>query len=112
MAKAAKGESVVTAGGVRKKAVIAAVIGNFVEWYDSAIYGYLAVVISTLFFPAEDRLVSLLATFAVAFIMRPVGALFFGSSGDKIGRRNTLSAVILTTSGRPSWKAWCRSTRP
>lgn len=87
---------------VRKKAVIAAVIGNFVEWYDFTIYGYLAVVIAPLFFPAEDRLVSLMAAFAVfgvAFVMRPVGALFFGNIGDKIGRRNTLSAVILIASG-------------
>ncbi|MEW6637063.1 MAG: MFS transporter, partial [Actinomycetota bacterium] len=97
-----------TAGGaahlarVRKKAVVAAVIGNFVEWYDFTIYGYLAVVIAPLFFPTEDRLVSLMATFAVfgvAFLMRPVGALFFGNIGDKIGRRSTLSAVILIASG-------------
>ncbi|ABG03441.1 General substrate transporter [Rubrobacter xylanophilus DSM 9941] len=89
-------------GRVRKKAVVAAVIGNFVEWYDFTIYGYLAVVIAPLFFPAENRLVSLMATFAVfgvAFLMRPVGALFFGNIGDKIGRRSTLSAVILIASG-------------
>lgn len=87
---------------VRKKAVVAAVIGNFVEWYDFTIYGYLAVAIAPLFFPAEDRLVSLMATFAVfgvAFLMRPIGALFFGSMGDRIGRRSTLSAVILIASG-------------
>ena len=41
-------------------------IGNFIEWYDFTIYGYLAVVIAPLFFPSEDRLVSLMATFAVA----------------------------------------------
>jgi MFS transporter, MHS family, proline/betaine transporter len=89
-------------GGARKRAVIAAVIGNFVEWYDFTIYGYFAVVIAPLFFPTEDRLVSLMATFAVfgvAFLMRPVGALFFGSIGDRIGRRSTLSAVILIASG-------------
>ncbi len=89
-------------GEARKKAVVAAVIGNFVEWYDFTIYGYLAVVIAPLFFPAENRLVSLMAAFAVfgvAFVMRPVGALFFGSIGDRIGRRNTLSVVILIASG-------------
>lgn len=89
-------------GGVRRKAVVAAVIGNFIEWYDFTIYGYLAVVIAPLFFPSEDRLVSLMATFAVfgvAFVMRPIGALFFGSIGDRIGRRNTLAAIILITSG-------------
>ena len=91
-----------SSGGARNKAVIAAVIGNFVEWYDFTIYGYFAVVIAPLFFPTEDRLVSLMATFAVfgvAFLMRPVGALFFGSIGDRIGRRSTLSAVILIASG-------------
>ena len=89
-------------GGERKKSVVEAVIGNFVEWYDFTIYGYLAVVIAPLFFPAENRLVSLMATFAVfgvAFVMRPVGALFFGSLGDRLGRRSTLSVVILITSG-------------
>src|SRR4051812_33433344 len=89
-------------GGVRKRAVIAAVIGNFIEWYDFTLYGYLAVVIASLFFPTENRLVSLLATFAVfgvAFVMRPIGALVFGSIGDRIGRRNTLAAIILITSG-------------
>src|SRR3712207_1655859 len=88
-------------GGVRKRAVIAAVIGNFIEWYDFTLYGYLAVVIAPLFFPAENRLVSLMATFAVfgvAFVMRPIGALVFGSIGDRIGRRNTLAAIILIRS--------------
>ena len=101
MAETAVGERI-QPGGMRKKAVVAAVIGNFVEWYDFTIYGYLAVVLAPLFFPTEDRFVSLMATFAVfgiAFVMRPVGALFFGSLGDRIGRRTTLSAVILLTSG-------------
>lgn len=86
----------------RKKAVIAAVIGNFIEWYEFTIYGLLAVVLAPLFFPAENALVSLMATFAVfgvAFVMRPVGALFFGSIGDRVGRRNTLAAVIILMSG-------------
>ncbi|HYQ83488.1 MAG TPA: MFS transporter, partial [Rubrobacter sp.] len=101
MSVAATGEST-QSGGVRKRAVIAAVIGNFIEWYDFTLYGYLAVVIAPLFFPAENRLVSLMATFAVfgvAFLMRPIGALVFGSIGDRIGRRNTLATIILMTSG-------------
>ncbi len=86
----------------RKKAVVAAVIGNFIEWYEFTIYGLLAVVIAPLFFPAENALVSLMATFAVfgvAFVMRPIGALFFGSIGDRVGRRNTLAVVIILMSG-------------
>ena len=101
MSVAATGERT-QPGGVRKRAVVAAVIGNFIEWYDFTLYGYLAVVIAPLFFPAENRLVSLMATFAVfgvAFVMRPIGALVFGSIGDRIGRRNTLAAIILITSG-------------
>ena len=68
---------------MRKKAVVAAVIGNFVEWYDFTIYGYLAVVIAPLFFPTDDRLISLTATFAVfgvAFVIRPV---FLAYASDK-----------------------------
>jgi MFS transporter, MHS family, proline/betaine transporter len=86
----------------RKKAVAAAVIGNFVEWYDFAVYGYFATVIATLFFPSENRFVSLLSTFAVfgvAFLVRPLGALVIGSYGDRLGRRNTLAVVILIMSG-------------
>ncbi|HEX5914011.1 MAG TPA: MFS transporter, partial [Rubrobacter sp.] len=101
MSVAATGERT-QPGGVRKRAVVAAVIGNFIEWYDFTLYGYLAVVIAPLFFPAENRLVSLMATFAVfgvAFVMRPIGALVFGNIGDRIGRRNTLAAIILITSG-------------
>jgi MFS transporter, MHS family, proline/betaine transporter len=86
----------------RRKAVVAATVGNFVEWYDFTIYGYFATVIAALFFTAEDPLTSILATFAifgVAFLVRPVGALVIGSIGDRIGRRVTLSGVILLMSG-------------
>jgi MFS transporter, MHS family, proline/betaine transporter len=59
-------------------------------------------VIATLFFPSENRFVSLLSTFAVfgvAFLVRPLGALVIGSYGDRLGRRNTLAVVILIMSG-------------
>jgi MFS transporter, MHS family, proline/betaine transporter len=81
-----------------KKAVTAGAIGNFVEWYDYSVYGFFAIVIASQFFPSEDRVASLLATFAVfavAFFMRPVGAFVFGHYGDTIGRRNTLAAAII-----------------
>ena len=86
----------------RRRAVVAATTGNFVEWYDFTIYGYFATVIAELFFTSEDPLTSILATFAifgVAFLVRPVGALVIGSIGDRIGRRATLSGVILLMSG-------------
>jgi hypothetical protein len=60
----------------RKKAVAAAVIGNFVEWYDFVIYAYFATVLATLFFPSESRFASLMATFAVfgvSFVVHPLG---------------------------------------
>lgn len=75
-----------------------AAIGQFVEWYDFVVYAYSASVIATLFFPSEDRLASLLATFAVyavGFIMRPIGGIVFGHLGDRVGRRNVLSLVII-----------------
>jgi len=75
-----------------------AAIGQFVEWYDFVIYAYTASVIATLFFPTEDRVASLLATFAVyavGFIMRPLGGIILGHFGDKVGRRSVLAAVIL-----------------
>ena len=81
-----------------KKAVTAGAIGNFVEWYDYSVYGFFATVIASQFFPSEDQVASLLATFAVfavAFFMRPVGAFVFGHYGDTIGRRNTLAAAII-----------------
>ena len=81
-----------------KKAVTAGAIGNFVEWYDYSVYGFFATIIASQFFPSDDRVASLLATFAVfpvAFFMRPVGAFVFGQYGDTIGRRNTLAAAII-----------------
>ncbi len=81
-----------------KRVLGSAAIGQFVEWYDFVVYAYTATVLAGLFFPAEDRVASLLATFAVyavGFVMRPLGAIFFGHLGDRIGRRNVLSTVIL-----------------
>ena len=82
----------------RPRIVAAAAAGNFVEWYDFAIYGYFSAVLAKVFFPESDGLVGLLATlaiFAAAFVLRPVGALVFGHLGDRHGRRWVLSVVIL-----------------
>lgn len=82
----------------RRRAVVGAGIGNFVEWYDFSVYAYFATVIAALFFPEADATAALLATFAVygiSFFARPVGALLFGRLGDRVGRKNTLAAVVL-----------------
>jgi MHS family proline/betaine transporter-like MFS transporter len=83
--------------GRRRAAIVAGVIGNVLEWYDFAVYGFLVSTISHLFFPAGDPIVSILLTFAVfgvGFVMRPVGSILFGIYGDRYGRRKALSAVI------------------
>lgn len=80
-----------------REAVVASVIGNMLEWYDFAVYGYFVSTISKLFFPSGDPLASMLATYAVfgvGFVMRPVGSVLFGVYGDRHGRRKALSAVI------------------
>ncbi|MEO3755447.1 MFS transporter [Streptomyces sp. B6B3] len=71
--------------------------GNFVEWYDFAIYAYSSTVIADLFFPSGNDTVALLGTLAVfglTFVTRPLGGVFFGRLGDRIGRRNTLVAIL------------------
>jgi MFS transporter, MHS family, proline/betaine transporter len=81
-----------------RKVVLAGMIGNALEWYDFALYGHFATILSKHFFPSEDRYVGLIATygiFALGFIMRPVGGIFFGYIGDKYGRRLALAISIV-----------------
>ncbi|GAB3222021.1 MFS transporter [Mycolicibacterium hippocampi] len=85
-----------------RRAVTGASIGNAVEWFDFAIYGFLATFIAARFFPAGNDTAALLNTFAIfaaAFFMRPLGGLFFGPLGDRIGRQRVLALVILLMSG-------------
>ncbi|WP_198414339.1 MFS transporter [Cryobacterium sp. Hh7] len=80
-----------------KRAILAATLGNTLEWYDFAVYAYLTPVISQLFFPSRDPLTSILSTFAVlavGFIMRPVGAVFFGWLADRTGRKKALIVSV------------------
>jgi MHS family proline/betaine transporter-like MFS transporter len=84
-----------------RRAASASFMGNFVEWFDYAAYGYLATVIALTFFPQTDKATALLATFAVfalSFIVRPLGGLVWGHFGDRYGRRSALSWSILIMS--------------
>ncbi|MSS75764.1 MAG: MFS transporter [Methyloglobulus sp.] len=81
-----------------KKVIASTMIGNGLEWYDYALYGTFTALISKHFFPPGDDAVALIATFgifAVGFLMRPLGAMFFGYIGDKYGRKNALALSIL-----------------
>lgn len=81
----------------RKNQVLAAVIGNALEWYDFIVFGFLAVVISRLFFPAESEYSALLmatATFGVGFFMRPIGGVLLGIYADRKGRKAALQLII------------------
>ena len=83
------------------RVLIASLIGNFMEWYDFAVYGFFAVVIGSVFFPSESatvELLSSLAVFGVAFFFRPVGGFLFGAIGDRFGRRVSLAAAIILMS--------------
>jgi MFS family permease len=84
----------------QKRALIAGSIGNFIEWYEFAVYGFLATVIAKNFFTltGESAITSLILTyaaFAVAFFFRPLGAVVFGRMGDRIGRKPTLIIVLV-----------------
>ena len=86
---------------VLRRAIRGAAIGNSVEWFDFAIYGFLATYIAKKFFPSGDETAALLNTFAIfaaAFFMRPLGGFFFGPLGDRIGRQRVLALVILLMS--------------
>ena len=78
--------------------IVAASIGNALEWFDLLIYGYFAVTISRLFFPATNETVSLLlalGTFGISYLARPVGAIFLGAYADRAGRKASLLVSIV-----------------
>jgi len=80
------------------KVIGASSLGTLIEWYDFFIFGSLAIIISTKFFPADNptaAFLSTLATFAAGFVVRPFGALFFGRLGDLIGRKYTFMVTLL-----------------
>ncbi|WP_413810733.1 MFS transporter [Streptomyces sp. OE57] len=81
-----------------RRALAGGAIGQFIEFYDFALYGATAVVLAKVFYPdASDTagLISVFATFGVAFVARPLGGLVFGTLGDKIGRRRVLTITLV-----------------
>jgi MFS family permease len=85
-----------------RKIIAAASVGTLIEWYDFYLYGSLATVIASQFYPSGHpvaALLSTLATFAAGFIVRPIGALVFGRLGDVIGRKNTFLLTLIIMGG-------------
>ena len=82
--------------------IAASAVGTMIEWYDFYIFGSLAVTISPLFYPEGNdplALIAYLSTFAVGFVVRPFGALFFGRIGDLVGRKYAFLVTLLIMGG-------------
>ncbi len=80
-----------------KQHLVAGAIGNVLEWYDFAVYGFLAPIMGPLFFPSDNTMVALIKTygiFAAGYLMRPIGGILFGHIGDRIGRKQALQWSI------------------
>jgi MHS family proline/betaine transporter-like MFS transporter len=83
---------------LRRRAIIATVLGNGFEWFDFMVYGFFAITIGKLFFPTGDDLTSLMlsaATFGVGFLVRPIGGVVIGVYADRFGRKGALSLTII-----------------
>ena len=82
----------------QRRSILAGLSGNVLEWYDFALYGYFAPTIAEHFFPSQDKLASLFATFgvfAVGYLMRPIGGVLFGRLADRSGRKRALQLSVL-----------------
>jgi len=82
----------------RRRIVVAGLVGNVMEWYDFAVYGYFAAVLGRQFFPSDNPAVSLIAAFgafAAGFLVRPLGGLVFGRIADLVGRKHALTLSVL-----------------
>ncbi len=80
-----------------KRNTIGGVVGNILEWYDFAVFGYFAPIIGSQFFPSEDRLASTISAFGVfaaGYLMRPLGGVVFGHIGDRMGRKKALQLSV------------------
>src|SRR4051812_15166320 len=99
--------------GISRRSMLIAGFSTVVEWYDFTLYLYFATILSRVFFgPGEASLVITLAGFAVAYLLRPLGAIVFGHIGDRVGRRRMMllsmalmSAAMLATALLPVYTA-------
>jgi MHS family proline/betaine transporter-like MFS transporter len=85
----------------KRKLVFSSGVANAFEWYDYALFGHFAPIIGAKFFPETDSNSSLLyafLAFAIGYLMRPIGGIFFGVIGDRFGRKTALSASIFCMS--------------
>jgi len=85
-------------GSMRRKAIVATVLGNGFEWFDFMVYGFFAITIGKLFFPTGNDVTSLMlsaATFGVGFLVRPIGGVLIGIYSDRYGRKGALSLTII-----------------
>jgi MHS family proline/betaine transporter-like MFS transporter len=93
----AAANDVATDNRMRRRVVFASILGNGLEWFDFVSYGYFASIIAKVFFPADSDLSLMLtyATFAVGFVVRPIGGIVLGAYADRYGRRRALSLLIV-----------------
>lgn len=95
---------------LRRRSIVIAALSTIVEWYDFTLYLYMATVLSRVFFAENTTsILTTLGGFALAYLMRPIGALFFGHIGDRYGRRlsmllsmTVMTAAMLVTALLPS----------
>src|SRR5262245_12295115 len=104
MALAARGASAPSATTDYKmwQVILAAAVGTMIEWYDLFIFGVLTVVLASKFYPPGNTTfayLAYLATFAIGFVVRPFGALFFGRIGDLVGRKYTFLVTLVLMGG-------------
>src|SRR5687768_13571772 len=100
-----EGAHEVVDSGTLWKVIFASAGGTMIEWYDFYIFGSLAAIISTHFFPKDNPTASFLltlGTFATGFVVRPFGALVFGRIGDIVGRKYAFLVTLLLMGGATS----------
>lgn len=82
-----------------RQTIMGTAIGNFMEWYDFGVYGYIATTIAQVFYPGKNvsgvHLIATFGTLAAAFVVRPLGGFIFGPLGDRVGRHRVLVITIL-----------------